>query len=86
MIEIRNVTKYYGRKKAIDKVAFEIQDGAVFGLLGTNGAGKSTLLRVMAGILKPEHGDVMIDGESVFENPEAKKKFFYISDNHYFCN
>lgn len=84
MIEIRNVTKYYGRKKAIDKVAFEIQDGAVFGLLGTNGAGKSTLLRVMAGILKPEQGDVIIDGESVFENPEAKKKFFYISDNHFF--
>ena len=84
MIEIKNVTKYYGRKKAVDKVTFSIPDGAVFGLLGTNGAGKSTLLRVMAGILKPEQGDVVIDGESVFENPEAKKKFFYISDNHYF--
>jgi ABC-2 type transport system ATP-binding protein len=84
MIEIKNVTKYYGRKKAVDAVSFEIQDGIVFGLLGTNGAGKSTLLRVMAGILKPEHGDVVIDGESVFENPEAKKNFFYISDNQYF--
>ena len=84
MIEIKNVTKYYGRNKAVDNVSFEIQDGAVFGLLGTNGAGKSTLLRVMAGILKPEQGDVVIDGESVFENPEAKKNFFYISDNHYF--
>lgn len=84
MIEIKNVTKYYGRKKAVDTVSFEIQDGAVFGLLGTNGAGKSTLLRVMAGVLKPEQGEVMIDGESVFENPEAKRKFFYISDNHFF--
>ena len=84
MIEIKNVTKYYGRKKAVDKVTFSIPEGAVFGLLGTNGEGKSTLLRVMAGILKPEQGDVVIDGESVFENPEAKKKFFYISDNHYF--
>ena len=84
MIEIRNVTKLYGYKKAVDNVSFKIQDSAVFGLLGTNGAGKSTLLRVMAGILKPEQGDVVIDGESVFENPEAKKKFFYISDNHFF--
>lgn len=84
MIEIKNVTKFYGRKKAVDKVSFEIQDGAVFGLLGTNGAGKSTLLRVMAGILKPEQGDVLIDGESVYENPEVKKNFFYISDNQFF--
>ena len=84
MIEIRNVIKCYGRKKAVDKVSFDIQDGAVFGLLGTNGAGKSTLLRVMAGILKPEKGEVIIDGESVFENAEAKKKFFYISDDHFF--
>ncbi len=84
MIEIRNVTKCYGRKKAVDRVSFDIQDGAVFGLLGTNGAGKSTLLRVMAGILKPEKGEVIIDGESVFENTKAKKKFFYISDDHFF--
>lgn len=84
MIEIRNVTKYYGKKKAIDQVTFTIPDGTVFGLLGTNGAGKSTLLRVMAGILKPERGNVVIDGEDVFENPNAKKNFFYISDQHYF--
>lgn len=84
MIEIKNVTKYYGKKKAIDQVTFTIPDGTVFGLLGTNGAGKSTLLRVMAGILKPEQGSVFIDGEDVFENPNAKKNFFYISDQHYF--
>ena len=84
MIEIKNVTKYYGKKKAIDQVTFTIPDGTVFGLLGTNGAGKSTLLRVMAGILKPERGNVVIDGEDVFENPNAKKNFFYISDQHYF--
>lgn len=84
MIEIKNVTKYYGRKKAIDQVSFSIPDSTVFGLLGTNGAGKSTLLRIMAGILKPEQGEVVIDGMSVFENPEAKSNFFYISDDHYF--
>lgn len=84
MIEIKNVTKFYGKKKAINQVTFTIPDGTVFGLLGTNGAGKSTLLRVMAGILKPEQGKVVIDGEDVFENPNAKKNFFYISDQHYF--
>ena len=56
----------------------------VFGLVGTNGAGKSTLLRMLCGILKPEKGDILIDGEGVFENENAKKKIFYISDNPYF--
>ena len=84
MIEICNVTKSFGRMKAVSQVSFTIQDGSIFGLVGTNGAGKSTLLRMMAGILKPDEGEIRIDGESVFENPKVKEKIFYISDNQFF--
>lgn len=84
MIEIKNVTKSFGKIKAVNQVSFSIKDGAIFGLVGTNGAGKSTLLRMMAGIFKPEKGEIRIDGELVFENSKAKEQFFYISDNHFF--
>ena len=71
----------------MDHINAEIKSGSVFGLIGTNGAGKSTFLRLAAGILKADEGHVTIDGEEVFENIKAKKKFFYIPDDaHFFSN
>ena len=84
MIQINNVTKYYGDIVAVDNISLTIKDGVVMGLLGTNGAGKSTLLRCMAGILKPERGDILINQQSIWNNPEAKSQCFYISDDQYF--
>ena len=88
MIEIRNVTKSFGvdssRICALNNVTARMEDGHVFGLVGTNGAGKSTLMRCICGIYKPEGGEVYIDGEPVYENPEVKAKVFYISDDQYF--
>lgn len=84
MIELKNVSKVFGDIQAVDNISLTIKEGIVMGLLGTNGAGKSTLLRMMAGILKPEHGDILIDGKNVWNNPEAKSKFFYISDDQYY--
>ena len=84
MIELKNVSKYYGDIAAVDNISLTIKDGVVMGLLGTNGAGKSTLLRSMAGILKPERGDILINGESVWNNPKAKSLFFYISDDQFY--
>jgi ABC-2 type transport system ATP-binding protein len=84
MIELKNVSKYYGNIAAVDNISLTIKEGAVMGLLGTNGAGKSTLLRSMAGILKPEHGKILINGEPVWNNPKAKSLFFYISDDQYY--
>ena len=84
MIEAVNLTKYYGKIAAVDHVNAEIKEGTVFGLIGTNGAGKSTFLRMAAGILKPDEGSISLDGEPVFENPKAKARFFYISDEQHF--
>ena len=53
-------------------------------MLGTNGAGKSTLLRMMAGVLKPDSGQIYVDGEPIWDNPKAKSKFFYISDDQFY--
>jgi ABC-2 type transport system ATP-binding protein len=84
MIETYNITKSFANIKAVDNINSTIKEGSVFGLIGTNGAGKSTFLRMLAGILKPDTGLITIDGIEVYENIEAKKKFFYISDEQYF--
>lgn len=84
MINAVNVTKKFDNVIAVDNVSATIKNKNVFGLIGTNGAGKSTFLRMLAGILKPDSGSIEIDGESVYENLNAKKKFFYISDEQFF--
>ncbi|MDE6357940.1 MAG: ABC transporter ATP-binding protein, partial [Eubacteriales bacterium] len=84
MIEAIGVTKKFQNIVAVDNVNATIKDKNVFGLIGTNGAGKSTFLRMACGILKPDSGSVQIDGEEVFENINAKSKFFYISDEQFF--
>lgn len=84
MIEVKGISKSFGNTQAAKNIDLQIQDGNIFGMLGTNGAGKSTLLRMMAGILKPDEGEVFIDGENVFDNPKAKELFFYISDDQFY--
>ena len=84
MIEAVNVSKSFDNIKAVDSISLSIKEGEVFGLIGTNGAGKSTFLRMMAGVLKPDEGQITIDGLPVYENVEAKKNFFYISDEQFF--
>ena len=84
MIETSGLTKRFDDITAVDHIDAKIKEGSVFGLIGTNGAGKSTFLRMVSGILKPDEGTVLIDGENVYENPKVKSKFFYISDDQYF--
>ena len=84
MIEIKKCSKSFGAVKAVDKVSLEIGEREVFGLVGSNGAGKSTLLRMAAGILKPDEGEIEIDGESIYDNEKAKACIFYIPDDSYF--
>lgn len=84
MIEVTNITKSFDDIKALDDVTASIQEGQVFGLIGTNGAGKSTFLRILCGVLKPEEGTVIIDGENIYDNEGLKQNIFYISDEQHF--
>lgn len=86
MIDIKNVTKRFGGITAVDHVSVTIKEGNVFGLIGTNGAGKSTVLRLTTGIYRPDEGEIYIDALPVYDNREAKKRFFFIPDEPYFFN
>ena len=80
MIEIRNLSKAFGKKAALDGVSCDIPDGCIFGMVGANGAGKSTLLRLIAGVYVPDAGTVTLDGEPVFDNPAAKRHMVFSPD------
>lgn len=84
MIELKTLDKTFQMIHASDHITATIPDGMAFGLIGSNGAGKSTLLRMISGILKPDEGEVLIDGESVFENPSVKSQICFLSDTPYF--
>ena len=82
MIEIKNVTKKYGDKKAVDNVSFDVNDGDIFAFIGHNGAGKTTLIKSIVGIHDFEEGDILIDGMSIKEKPvECKKLMAFVPDN-----
>ena len=82
MIEIKNVTKKYGNKKAVDDVSFNVNDGDIFAFIGHNGAGKTTLIKSIVGIHDFDEGDILIDGMSIKKNPvECKKLMAYVPDN-----
>ena len=84
MIEIKNVSKTYGDVKSLENINSTIAAGSIYGLIGSNGSGKSTLLRIMSGIMRGDEGQIDYDGESVFENPDVKKSFVFLSDEQYF--
>ncbi len=81
MIEVRNLTKVYGRKKAVDDLSFTVEDGEIFGFLGPNGAGKSTTMNIITGCLSATEGTVVIDGNDIFEEAyKAKKNVGYLPE------
>ncbi len=84
MIKINGVSKYYDTVKSLDSVTAEIKGGSIFGLVGSNGSGKSTLLRIMCGIFRADGGQVLYDGENVYENSALKDKIVYLSDDQFF--
>ena len=61
MIEVKNVTKKYGKVVAVDNISFTIQDGEIIGLLGPNGAGKSTTMNMITGYIEPTEGTIIVD-------------------------
>ena len=84
MIEVRNVTKRFDGFTALDDLSISVPTGAVYGLVGPNGAGKSTLIRHLAGIYRQDRGEVLIDGEPIFDNPAVKSRVAYIPDEIFY--
>ena len=84
MIDIKNLTKRFGKITAVNDVSIQIEDHQVFGLVGTNGAGKSTLLRMVSGILRQDAGSIEVSGQPVYDNPQVRQDIFFIPDDPYF--
>lgn len=82
MISVKNLSKSFGQKLAVDSISFEVKKGEVLGFLGPNGAGKSTTMRMVTGYLPPTGGEVLIDGVNVSEKPiAAKQKIGYLPES-----
>jgi ABC-2 type transport system ATP-binding protein len=75
VLNVSNLTKYYGEFKALDSVSFEVEKSSVYGYLGPNGAGKTTTIRIMLGLLKPNEGGVQIVGVNPSEDPVHALQF-----------
>lgn len=81
MIKLKNLSKVYRGFKAVDNLNLEIKKGVIFGFLGPNGAGKTTTIKMMAGVLKPTQGQVLIDGIDIAHDPfEAKRRIGFVPD------
>ena len=80
MIEVKGLVKSFDGFKALDGLELTVPRGAVYGLVGPNGAGKSTLIRHVVGIYRQDSGELLIDGEPVYENPKIKARIAYIPD------
>jgi ABC-2 type transport system ATP-binding protein len=73
VIEVKNVVKTFDGFPALDGLTLTVPSSAVYGMVGPNGAGKSTIIRHIVGIYKQDSGDVLVDGQPVFENCRRKK-------------
>ena len=84
MLEMKHVTKTFGSFTALNDLSLCVPQGAVYGMVGPNGAGKSTAIRHMTGILRPDQGEVTLEGLPVYENPKVKESIGYIPDDVFF--
>lgn len=83
-IEIKNLTKNYGKVCALDDVSVTFEEGKIYGLLGRNGAGKSTMLNCITGFIFPNSGSITLDGKNVIENDKALRKIYKTSEKTYY--
>lgn len=81
MLKITNLVKKYGRFTAVDNLSMEISEGQIFGFVGANGAGKTTTMRIVAGLLQPTSGEILVDGSDILSSSRnVKKKIGYMPD------
>ncbi|MBX2803915.1 MAG: ABC transporter ATP-binding protein [Myxococcales bacterium] len=81
MIEVRDLTRFYGEFAALQDVSFELNEGEIIGLLGLNGAGKSTCLKILAGLLAPSSGTVRIDEMDLLEQPHLRARIGFLTED-----
>ena len=84
MLEAKNVVKSFDGFRALDGLTMTVPKGAVYGLVGPNGAGKSTIIRHLAGIYRQDSGEVLLDGQPVYEDPAVKQRMTVIGDDWYY--
>jgi ABC-2 type transport system ATP-binding protein len=74
IIQVKDLTKFYGNNFAVDHISFDVKEGEVFGFLGPNGAGKTTTIRMMVGLTQPSSGTALVDGHDILKEPVEVKK------------
>lgn len=84
MIEIKGLSKMIEDKYILKEINLKVNKGSIFGLIGPNGAGKSTLIRCLTGIYGLEEGEILYEGQNVYENTEVKNKIGYVADENNF--
>ena len=82
MIEVKNVTKKYGKFTAVDNLNFKVEDHEIMGFLGPNGAGKSTTMNMITGYIEPTKGKIIVNGYEISKTPKkAKKQIGYMPES-----
>ena len=84
MLEAKNIVKTFDGFRALDNATMTVPKGTVYGLVGPNGAGKSTIIRHFTGVYRPDSGEVLLDGQPIYENPEVKRRLTVIGDDWYY--
>lgn len=84
MIKAEHLTKNFENFCALNDISCTINDGCIYGMVGSNGAGKSTFLRILTGVYRADSGSVTIDGETIWDNPAVKSRIAYVPDELYF--
>lgn len=85
MIHVDKLTKYFGELRALDNINLQVTKGSIYGLIGPNGSGKTTLIKTIMGILIPDQGQVLLNGQDIHSHPQAKCRVGYVADyqNYY---
>lgn len=82
MLEIKNLTKKFGDKVAVDNIDLSVKSGEIYGFLGPNGAGKTTTIKMIVGMLMPDGGSISVDGiDAINDDVEAKRQIAYVPDS-----
>ena len=84
MLEAKNIVKTFDGFRALDGATLTVPKGTVYGLVGPNGAGKSTIIRHFTGVYRPDSGEVLLDGQPIYENPAVKQRLTVIGDDWYY--